>query len=80
MTDTRKGFLTPEQEKKVDDLVVLQSKLAEALDGPAIALADNQGLERLKVKLVEKWPEALPIMYEIVDAIFDAIPVVKKQS
>jgi hypothetical protein len=78
MTDTRKGFLTPEQEKKLEELVVLQSKLAEALDGPAISLADNQGLERLKTKLVEKWPEALPIMYEIVDAIFDAIPAAKK--
>lgn len=77
--DTRKGFLTPEQEKKVDDLAVFQNKFAEALDGPAISMADNQGLERLKPAIIEKYPDALPMIYEIIDAIFDAIPTVKKQ-
>jgi hypothetical protein len=73
MEDTRKGFLTPEQEKQVDDLVKLQG-LAEAMDGPAITLVDNQGFERLKASIIAKYPEALPVVYEVVDAIFDALP------
>lgn len=73
MEDTRKGFLTPEQEKQVDDLVKLNG-VAESLDGPAISLMDNQGLQRLKPALLEKYPDALPVVYEIVDAIFDALP------
>jgi hypothetical protein len=77
MEDTRKGFLTPEQEKQVDDLIELKG-VAEGLDGPAISLADNQGLERIKPALLEKYPDALPVIYEIVDAIFDALP--KKTS
>jgi hypothetical protein len=73
MEGTRKGFLTSEQEKQVDDLVELNG-IAEALDGPAITLADNQGLERLKAGIIEKYPEILPTMYEVVDAIFAALP------
>jgi hypothetical protein len=75
--DTRKGFLTPEQEKQIDGLVKL-SGVAEALDGPAISLADNQGLERLKPAILAKWPDALPIIYELIDAILASIPVVKE--
>lgn len=73
MEDTRKGFLTPEQEKQIDALIELKG-LAESLDGPVIALADNQGLERLKPQIVEKWPDALPVIYEIIDGIFAALP------
>jgi len=70
MEDTRKGFLLPEQEKITDDLIDLKG-IAELIDGTAISLADNQGLERLKRKLVEKFgEEVLPAIYEIVDAIF----------
>ena len=71
--DTRKGFLTPEQEKQVDDLIELNG-IAESLDGPAIKLLDNQGLERLKAGIVEKYPDILPTIYEVVDAIFAALP------
>jgi len=35
--ETRKGFLTPEQEKQLDELIELKG-LSEALDGPAIRL------------------------------------------
>lgn len=73
MSDERKGFLTPEQEKKLDSLVKL-SGIAEALDGPAISLADNQGLERLKGQIVEKYPDALNLIYEVVDTIINALP------
>jgi hypothetical protein len=72
--EERKGFLTPDQEKKVDRVIKFTNPIVESLDGPAISIADNQGLERLKAKLVEKFPDALPMVYEIVDAIVDAIP------
>ena len=69
MEDTRKGFLTPEQEKGVDKLIVLKG-VAEALDGPAISLVDNQVLDRAKVKIVEKFGEdVLPYVYTIIDEV-----------
>lgn len=74
MEDTRKGFLTDDQEKQVDALKEFENVLAEKLDGPAIRLADNQGLERLKPMIIEKWPDALPTIYEIIDAIFNMLP------
>ena len=66
----RKGFLTPEQEKQLDDLIEL-SGVAEATDGIIIRLADNQGLERLKSKIPE---DILPIVYEVIDEIMKALP------
>lgn len=77
MSDDRKGFLTPEQEKQADDLKEWSNKAVEMLDGIAIRIGDNQVLERLKPKIIEKWPDALPTIYEIVDAIFEMLP--KKQ-
>lgn len=68
--EKRKGFLTPDQEKQLDDLIDL-SGIAETFDGPAIRLADNQGLERLKVKLDE---ETTQIVYDVVDEIFSMLP------
>ena len=73
--EERKGFFTPEQEKILDDLIELNG-IYEALDGPAIKLIDNQGLEALKAKLEEKSPDALPIVFEIVDTIFDALATI----
>lgn len=73
MDDTRKGFLTSEQEQQVDDLIELKG-LAESFDGPVIRIADNQGLERLKPQILEKWPDALPVIYEVIDGIFAALP------
>lgn len=71
--DERKGFLTPEQEKQADDLVELTG-LAEAFDGPGIKLADNVGLQKLKEEIAEKNPEAIPVIYMVVDEIFNALP------
>jgi len=65
----RKGFLTPEQEQQLDDLIKL-SGVAEAFDGVAIRLADNQGLERLKSKIPT---DVLPVVYEIIDEILGAL-------
>ena len=70
MDDTRQGFLTPEQEEKIDTLIVL-SGLYEAFDGIAIRLADNKGLELLKQKIPAEY---LPIIYQVIDEIIGALP------
>ena len=67
--DTRKGFLTPEQEKQLDDLIELKG-LYESMDGTAIKLADNMVLEKLKAKIQE---EVLPIVYEVIDEVFKSL-------
>jgi len=69
----RKGFFTPEQEKKLDYAIKLKGA-AEALDGPVIQLTDDQGLERLKAKLEEKFPGASEFVYEIIDVIMELLP------
>jgi hypothetical protein len=74
MSKVRKGVLTPQQEEQLDSLIKLDG-IMEALDGPAIKLADNKGIEALKSKIPEDY---LPVVYEIVDAIFLALPTVKK--
>ena len=67
--DTRKGFLTEEQEKQLDELIELKG-IYETFDGTAIKLADNMVLEKLKAKLP---PETLPIVYEVIDEIFKSM-------
>ena len=67
--DSRKGFLTPEQEKKLDELIELKG-IYETMDGTAIKLADNMVLEKLKAKLP---PETLPVVYEVIDEIFNSL-------
>lgn len=70
MEDTRKGFLTEDQEQTVDDLLELKG-VAEMADGTAIKLADNKGLEMLKPSLIAKYGEdVLADIYEVVDMIF----------
>jgi len=70
MAEERKGALTPDQEKTLDKLVKLNNKLAEALDGPAISLIDNQGIERILDAADKKNPEIRPVVLEVVDIIF----------
>ena len=67
--DTRKGFLTPEQENQLDDLIVLKG-ISEVMDGPAIRLVDNLLLEKLKAKIPA---ESLPVVYEVIDEIFNSL-------
>lgn len=69
MEDTRKGFLTPEQEKQLDELIELKG-LYESMDGTAIKLADNMVLEKLKAKIPE---DVLPIVYEVIDEVFKSL-------
>jgi len=73
MEDTRKGFLTPDQEKKLDTLIELKG-IYEAIDGPAIKISDNVGLEKLKAKLISESPDILPIVYQVIDEIMAALP------
>ena len=70
MEDTRKGWLTPDQEKTVDDLIELNGVL-ELVDGTAIKIADNKGGQMLKDKLTSKYgTEILPDIYEVIDILF----------
>lgn len=73
MAESRKGILTPEQEAILEKVLKFNNKLAEVIDGPAIQLIDNQGLERAKAKLLEKAPESEELLYEIVDILMDGI-------
>ena len=68
----RKGALTPDQEKILDELIKLKG-VAEALDGAAISLIDNQGIDRL---LAKASPEVKEIVYQVVDMIFDGLSTI----
>ena len=67
--DTRKGFLTPEQEKQLDELIEMKG-IYETMDGTAIKLADNMVLEKLKAKIPE---DVLPVIYEVIDEVFKSL-------
>lgn len=67
--EERKGFLTPDQEKKLDELIELKG-IYETMDGTAIKLLDNMGLDKLKEKIPA---DVLPVVYEIIDEIFDSL-------
>ena len=67
--EERKGFLTPEQEKLLDDLYK-GSGLKERLDGPAIKLTDNIILEKIEAKIPQEYHQ---VIYEIVDRILNAL-------
>lgn len=69
MEDTRKGFLTEEQEKQLDELIELKG-IYETFDGTAIKLSDNMVLEKLKAKLP---PKTLPVVYDVIDEIFKSL-------
>lgn len=72
MEDTRKGFLLPEQEKLLDELIELKG-IAEALDGTAIKITDNTGLQKLKEKIFAEKPEMLEMIYMVIDELFLAL-------
>ena len=66
MSGERKGVMTPEQEQILDDLIKVPG-IGEALDGPAISIIDNQGIDRLLEKAT---PETKQAIYEVVDILF----------
>lgn len=67
--EDRKGFLTPEQEQKLDELIVLKG-ISEVMDGTVIKLADNLGLEKLKAQIPAEY---LPVVYSVIDEIFNSL-------
>ena len=67
--EERKGFLTPAQEQKLDELIEVKG-IYERFDGTAIKLADNQILEKLKAKIPA---DVLPVVYEVIDEIFNSL-------
>jgi len=70
--DSRKGFLLPEQEKKVKELIGLTGIVGIAIL-PLLMLFDNVVLHRLKQKYLANKPEALPVIYEFVDNLFKEV-------
>jgi len=71
--EDRKGFLTPNQEKGLDDLIQLKG-VAEAIDGPAIRIADNNFLEKFKSKIP---PEYIETVCSIIDEILGSLGIEK---
>jgi len=76
--DDRLGFLTPDEEKKADTYLKLKG-LWEAVDGPAIKVADNRGLQLLKEKFLADKPDVISIVYEVIDAIFAILPDISEE-
>jgi len=52
MAEERKGVMTPKQEKQLDDICEFDGWM-ETFDGPAIRIADNQIIERLKTRFLK---------------------------
>ena len=75
MADTRKGFLTTEQEVKLDELIELKG-VYEALDGGTIRLTDNILLEKLKGKIPA---ETLPVIYQVIDEVFNSLVTIAEK-
>jgi hypothetical protein len=69
--DERKGFLLPEQEQKLHDILKLKGILG-VVDGPLLKLLDNLLFEKAKGKIP---PELLPTLYLVIDEIFSAIDI-----
>lgn len=71
--DDRKGFLLPEQIKKLEQILKLKGILG-VVDGPILKLIDDLLLEKLKAQIPN--PETvLPMIYLIIDEMFNAIDV-----
>ena len=70
----REGLFTKEQEAKLDKLIKFKNPILEGLDGPAISLIDNQGLNVLTKKLATNNPDLWPVITGVIDVIFEAIP------
>ena len=68
--EERKGALTKEQENILDELLKFNNKALEAVDGAAISLIDNQGIDRIINMLKEKHPGAEEYIYQVVDLLF----------
>lgn len=72
--EEEKGLFTKEQEKQLDSFIKFKNPILEAIDGPAISLLDNKGLERAISKLREEKPELWEIYVQVRDMVFTALP------
>jgi len=67
----RLGVLTPGQQKFADVELIILKGVAEAVDGWAIRLADDIGVEKAKQAILKKYPDFdMSMVYDITDALF----------
>lgn len=69
MANERKGILTEDQEKLLDELIKLKG-IPEKLDGLAIRLIDNKAIPILLKSLPDPVKE---IIFDVIDMIFDTL-------
>lgn len=69
METERKGVLTQDQEKILDEIIKLKG-IPEKLDGFVIRIVDDKGIELLMKQL---HPSTKEIIYDIVDLLFEGL-------
>lgn len=74
--ETRKGILTEQQEKTLDELLKLKG-IPEKIDGIVIRLVDNKGLHLLMKTLPDTVKE---LVWSIVDMIFEVLDEIVKEK
>lgn len=79
MSEQRKGALTPEQQKVLDDILKWKNKTAEAVDGLAIQLIDDLAIEALLKKADETNPVIREYVYQVVDLLFEGLAVLTEE-
>lgn len=77
MPEERRGLFTEDQQNRIEKAV--KAGKFEAVDGIAINLIDNYGLEAAKQALLKKYPDLdMNDVYGITDTVFDIlVPVVE---
>lgn len=80
MNEERKGALTPDQEKILDQLIVLNNKALEAVDGTGITLIDNIAIEAILDEADKKNPEIRVYALQIVDLIFAGLATIVSEK
>ena len=76
----RRGLFTPDQEQTWDKLLKWKNPAVELIDGTAIKIIDNQGLERAKQTFLDKFPQAEEALYEIVDTLMEGVEAMAEQD
>lgn len=80
MAETRRGAMTPEQQKILDELLKWKSGAAEAVDGLGIQLVDDIGIEALLKKADEANPEIRSYVYQVVDLLFEGLAALSEKD
>jgi hypothetical protein len=71
--DDRKGFFKPDGEDKIHKLFKAKG-IVGVVDLPLLRIVDNVLLEKLKTALGENAGEYLPVLYQVLDTIVEALP------